>query len=294
MAPPADTGHITVLAAPAQALIVDCGRTGWRHLAITTAGAYDRAAYARANRLVGNAPGSAAIEFVFGPLSFALDSAATVAITGITAAITVTTGTERRPVSPETTIVAPAAARIDIAPARGGLRGYIAIRGGFDARPVLGSRSSDTLSGLGPPLLGAGDTLPRGRAVAAFPASGQAPQPSMPRELVLNLLPPPRPERYEAARIGAADAAWTVSADSDRIGLRLSGASLTIDAQAASEPLVRGAVQVPPDGQPVIMGPDHPVTGGYPVIGVVDSTGSDLLAQARPGAVIRFRLLEHP
>jgi allophanate hydrolase subunit 2 len=104
----------------------------------------------------------------------------------------------------------------------------------------------------------------------------------------LRLLPAPRGDALQLAATELADLEWTVSPASDRIGVRLEGPSLRVTPQRHSEPLVRGAVQVPPSGQPVIMGPDHPTTGGYPVIGVVADADTDALAQARPGTRVRL------
>ena len=167
--------------------------------------------------------------------------------------------------------------------------------GGIDVPPVLGSRSTDVLSGLGPPRLSAGMLLPVG---AMFPERDEGP-PTVPGELVSAALPAPddRPPTLELlpgprtdwlADAGALATTWTVSPDSNRVGIRLTGTVLDrspsrVGAELPSEPLVRGAVQLPPSGQPVIFGPDHPTTGGYPVVAVLTEAASDRLAQCRPG-----------
>lgn len=290
------TTHIEVVAAPAQALIVDEGRHGWAHLAVTRAGAYDRRAFARANRLVGNAPGAAAIEYVLGPLTLRFHGAATVAVSGVAAQVQVLGAGRSLSRGTEETITVPAGALLSITLAEAGLRGYIAVRGGIDAPTTLGSRSSDTLSGLGPAPLRSGGFLARGTATADFPAAGRAvgdlpgARPDRGHVLDLRLLPAPRSHLLRITPDELAALRWTVSPESNRVGLRLAGTAVGVEVapSAASEPLVRGAVQVPPDGQPVIMGPDHPTTGGYPVVGVVAAIDSDALAQARPGGIVRL------
>jgi biotin-dependent carboxylase-like uncharacterized protein len=176
-------------------------------------------------------------------------------------------------------------------PARG-LRAYLAVRGGVAVPPVLGSRSTDALSGLGPAPLAAGDRLPVGDLAADEPLVDVAPVASLPDRPVLRVLPGPRRDWLaDTAWAALRDAAWTVSADSDRVGLRLTGPRLARarDDELPSEGLVPGAVQVPPDGAPVLFLADHPVTGGYPVLAVVVTADLPVAAQLRPGDVVRFR-----
>jgi biotin-dependent carboxylase-like uncharacterized protein len=173
-----------------------------------------------------------------------------------------------------------------------GLRTYLAVRGGIDVVPVLGSRSTDTLSGLGPAPLAVGDRLAVGRPSGNEPvvdvAAVAGPQP----EPVLRVLPGPRrdllvPEAWQAL----VRERWTVSSDSDRVGVRLTGPALrrADDAELPSEGLVPGAIQVPPDGAPVLFLADHPVTGGYPVLAVVVTADLPAAAQLRPGDDVSFR-----
>jgi biotin-dependent carboxylase-like uncharacterized protein len=172
--------------------------------------------------------------------------------------------------------------------ARHGVRGYLAVAGGIDAPSLFGSRSRDVLSALGPSPLRAGDRLSIGgergaaRALAA-PVLPEAPQ--------VRFLPGPRDDWFTPAALQSLAAnSWTVSADSNRIAVRLRGAALAraVEGELPSEGLVPGAIQVPADGQPVVMLADHPTTGGYPVIGVVLADDLWLLAQARPGSALRF------
>lgn len=281
-------------------LIVDEGRVGWAHLAVTRSGAYDRGAYQRANRLVGNPPTEAALEILLGPTRLRFQAAATVALTGVQSAVTIQLPGATRAVDCESTLTLPAGSILDVPQFHLGLRGYLAIRGGWATTATLGSRSTDTLSGLGPAPVKAGDPVaiyanasrfPQHDAnVVAFRARAQTDGP-----LPLRLLPGPRTSRYFDLHEWVLRDHWLVSTASNRIGVRLEPSQpdlptpTAIDSNATpSEPLVRGAVQVPPDCRPVIMGPDHPTTGGYPVVGVVTEHDSDALAQLRPGEAVRF------
>mgnify|MGYP003607295054 CR=1 FL=1 len=307
-------GIITI--APPQALFVDTGRIGWAHLAVTAAGAFDRRSYRLANRLVGNPETATALELVLGPIEIWFDRAATIALTGITAAVTThdhpDTRTPRRQHSTHTTLTLPAGVLLRIGVAASGLRGYLAIRGGFDAPVTLGSRSADTMSGLGPPLLTTGAPLSRFAITptaaqlrwspvdtwhhAATHVSQHMPLASVHHptaDCVIGLLPPPRPlPNIDTTRM-LTESTWVVAPDSNRVGIRLNGSYVELprDPHAPSEPLIRGAIQLPPDGAPIIMGPDHPTTGGYPVIGAVPEADLDVLAQLRPGSTLRFRPL---
>ncbi|MFM2438343.1 MAG: hypothetical protein RLZ55_1162, partial [Actinomycetota bacterium] len=217
------------------------------------------------------------------------------AVCGVGASVRVTTEHRTRHYGTEESVAVPADAEITIGPARHGVRGYLAVRGGFAADQVLGSRSRDTLGALGPAPLQPGDVMGIADATSGYPSASWLPVaqgahgPSDPRSTTpLPLLPAPRDSALRLLRADLAALTWTVSPDSDRVGMRLSGESLPVTAATGSEPLVRGAVQVPPDGRPVIMGPDHPTTGGYPVIGVVARDAWDVLAQLRPGDAVRL------
>ncbi|WP_254909753.1 biotin-dependent carboxyltransferase family protein, partial [Micromonospora sp. NBS 11-29] len=155
--------------------------------------------------------------------------------------------------------------------------------------PVLGSRSTDTLSGLGPPPLRDGDRLPLGPPVGPpAPVDHTVVRP-VPAELWLAVRAGPRQDWFTPAAFDLLrDTPYTVAVDSNRVGARLAGVALprAVAGELPSEGLVLGAVQVPADGQPLVFLADHPTTGGYPVIGVVDDVTP--LAQARPGTTVRF------
>ncbi len=180
----------------------------------------------------------------------------------------------------------PAGSEIGLGVPATGLRSYLGLRGGLAVPPVLGSRSTDTLSGLGPAPLTAGVRLPVGAAAGDFvPAVA----PATPAGGALRVLLGPRDDWFSAAACRTLlGAEWTVRPDSDRIGVRLAGPRLerVRTEELPSEPTLPGAVQVPPDGRPIVLGPDAPVTGGYPVIAVVTALAP--VAQLRPGDAVRF------
>ncbi|MGW5671884.1 5-oxoprolinase subunit C family protein, partial [Micromonospora sp. NPDC003776] len=200
-----------------------------------------------------------------------------------------TPATERRPGDVGRPLSLAAGAVLRIGPARAGLRTWLAVTGGIAVEPVLGSRATDTLSGLGPPPLRDGDRLP-----LAPPAGPPAPvdltvTAPVPAELRLVLRLGPRHDWFDDSVIDLLfGTAYAISPLSNRVGARLVGAALprAVAGELPSEGLVLGAVQVPPDGQPLIFLADHPTTGGYPVVGVVDDVTP--LAQARPGTTVRF------
>ena len=157
--------------------------------------------------------------------------------------------------------------------------------------PVLGSRSYDVMSAIGPLPLQAGDVLPIGGHTDDFPELDQAPVAAIARDVLeLRVVPGPRDDWFIDPDI-LVRTNWQVTNRSDRVGMRLVGMPLEYrwpDRQLPSEGATRGAIQVPPNGFPVILGPDHPVTGGYPVIGVVVDDDIDKVAQARAGQTVRL------
>jgi biotin-dependent carboxylase-like uncharacterized protein len=178
-----------------------------------------------------------------------------------------------------------------------GLRTYVAVRGGIAGQEVLGSVSWDTLAQLGTPPLRAGDVLQVSHAKTDWPATDVAPVAAMGSgPLELPLLLGPRDDWFtDAALDRLAGDEFTVSSDANRVGIRLDGPDLPRrrSGELASEGVVLGALQVPTRGRPTLFLADRPVTGGYPVIGVVSQSGVDRAAQAVPGTRIRFRLHRH-
>lgn len=281
-------------------VFVDEGRNGLACLGVGPSGASDRGAFTSANWLVGNAPSAACLELSLGGFVVEVAQDVVVALAGAPREVTVT-----GPRGPRTEIMEQAfrltpGETLTLSAATAGMRTVLALRGGFQRPPVLGSRSRDTLAGLGPEPVAAGEDLAASdEAVHAIPLAVPSPRvmPAAGQLYTVDVLAGPRQEWFSPAAWRAfGNAAWEVSAISDRIGLRLSGPPLTRASSHASrelpsEGMVSGAIQVPPDGQPVVFLADRPVTGGYPVIGVVHERHRDLLAQLPPGALVRFRQL---
>jgi biotin-dependent carboxylase-like uncharacterized protein len=280
---------LTVLASGPLATVQDRGRRGWAGIGVTTSGAADRSAADLANRLVGNDPEAAVLEVTAGGLRVRAERTLLVAVTGAPAAVRL--GGRPAPFDAPLTIGTGQVLELGVPPV--GLRSYLGVRGGVDVPPVLGSRSTDTLSGLGPAPLRAGDRLPVGTLAGDEPFVDVAAVRPPSGRPVLSVLPGPRRDWLQPAAWDAlVTRDWAVTADSNRVGLRLSGPRLarSRDDELPSEGLVPGAVQVPPDGSPVLFLADHPVTGGYPVLAVVTSVDLPAAAQLRPGDTVRFRV----
>ncbi|NYJ06534.1 biotin-dependent carboxyltransferase family protein [Petropleomorpha daqingensis] len=279
---------LRVLAPGPLATVQDAGRPGWAAIGVPRSGAADRAAHDLANRLVGNLPSAATVEATAGGLRLRAERTTLVAVTG--APVPVTVAGRAAPCNAPLTV--PAGAELVLGTPAIGLRSYVAVRGGVDVAQVLGSRSTDRLSGLGPEPLAAGDVLAVGDAAGEEPVVDVAPVRPPPDRPVLRVLPGPRRDWLAPdAWTRLTSDGWTVSPDSDRVGLRLTGPRLerARDDELPSEGLVPGAVQVPPDGAPVLFLADHPVTGGYPVLAVVVTADLPMAAQLRPGDELRFR-----
>ncbi|GIE85377.1 5-oxoprolinase subunit C family protein [Actinoplanes regularis] len=279
--------ELEVVRAGVRTTVQDLGRPGFAHLGVPRSGAADAGALRLANRLAGNPPGAAGLEILLGGARLRATRALTLAVTGAPCVVTV----GGRPADPGLPLAVPAGALVTIGPVTAGLRVYLAAGGGIAVPPVLGSRSTDTLSGLGPDQVRDGDVLPIGPVTARPPGVDLAPYPPPAGELRLRVWLGPRADWFTPSALATLfTAAYRVSPETDRVGARLTGPALTraIDGELPSEGLVLGAIQVPADGQPLIFLADHPTTGGYPVAGVVDPADIDLLGQARPGTVISF------
>lgn len=267
--------------------VQDLGRRGVAHLGVPRAGALDEPALRAANRLVGNEPGAAGLETTLGGVALRAVGTVVVAVTGAPAPVRV----DGRPAAWGAPVVVPDGAVVEVGTATDGVRGYLAVAGGIAVPPVLGSRSADLLSGLGPAPLAAADRLPVGAAPPYRARAELVPLSAPPAELVLRLRLGPRADWFTAeamARLGRDG--YRVSSTSNRVGLRTEGPAVARarDGELPSEGMVSGAVQIPPDGQPVVFLADHPTTGGYPVIGVVPAADLASAAQARPGTPVRF------
>ncbi|MGO2313443.1 MAG: carboxyltransferase domain-containing protein [Brachybacterium tyrofermentans] len=350
--PPVGDPTLEVLSPGPQLLLQDAGRPGHGAIGVSPSGAFDRGALARADAAVGNPTHVAALEALLGPVRLRALAPTVIAVAGGAGEVTVH---RADPEGPELELDAgqgqvraigldPGDVLTLGAPWQG-LRRLIAVRGGIagvrrasdgvvrpagaaDGEPpasdvpFLGSLSRDTLSGLGPAPLRAGDVLLVGpeQGLDAVPdavpevvpeavprtdrgdpaddtsgdgqADGHAERSPARHRLEIPMHAGPRDALLGRAVLDALiRAEWTVRSDSDRVGVRMDGSPLPVpdgSGSLPSEAMVPGAIQVPPSGLPVVFGPDHPTTGGYPVVAVVTRTGLDRLAQAAPGTAVRF------
>lgn len=284
----ADERRVTIVRAGALTTVQDRGRSGYRHLAVGTAGVLDADAAALANRLVGNDADAAVLETTLDGVRLRFQQPTWFAVTGAECPLAL----DGQPVAATTAIAARAGAVLDVGAAVAGLRSYVAIDGGVTVGPVLGSRSYDTLARLGPPPLADGDVIPIGPPSTSAPAVDVVPRLPPTGAIEVELVAGPHVDRLPVGAAEALTAAgWTVSPSSSRIALRLDGAPLDIAnvAELPSVGIVTGAVQVPPNGQPLVFLADHPTTGGYPLVAVVPEPDRSRLAQLRPGDTVRFR-----
>jgi len=250
--------------------VQDLGRPGYAHIGVSHSGAVDPALARHCNLLVGNPPDAALIETV-GGLTIRATAPVTIASDVEPTARTLHAGDE---------MVVPL-----------GERGwhYVAVRGGIETEPVLGSRSTDTLGGVGHPPLGNGDVLPIGPEPSGSVVGEVSPARPSVREA--RIYPGPRrdwfvPEAWNTLTAGP----WVVG-EASRVGVRLLGGRIERlrHDELPSEGLIRGAMQVPASGEPIMMLSDHPTTGGYPVIAVVHPDDVANVAQTSVGDTIRLR-----
>lgn len=271
--------------------VQDRGRPGLAHLGVGRSGAADQGSYRLANRLVGNDEGDAVLEVTLGGLAVRAEADLILALAGAPCAVRV----DGRSHAANAPIGIGSGKELILEPPPSGLRSYLAVRGGIRVPEILGSCSTDTLSGIGPGIIKKGDVLPIGRPYGPQPTLDLAPvEAPSEDDLTLAVRLGPRDEWFTDDAIGEFLAArFEVTAESNRVGMRLHGPALerARAGELPSEGMVLGAVQVTPDGQPTLFLADHPVTGGYPVVAVVAAEDLDRAAQARPGQHLRFRLM---
>lgn len=274
--------------------VQDLGRPGHAAIGVGRGGAADRSALRLANRLVGNDEGAAALEVVLGGPLLRAHGTLVVAVAGAPCPLTVRHDGRSRTFAAYAPVHVRSGAELRLGPATTGLRAYLAVRGGLDVAPALGSRSTDLLAGLGPPPVRPGDLLPVGLSTLGQPVVDHAPVAPPPAGAVaLRVLPGPRADWFASSTLDDLCATpYDVLSESDRVGIRLSGPPLARvrEEELPSEGTVRGALQVPPSGAPTLLLADHPVTGGYPVPAVVVAADVDRAAQLRPGQQVRFVL----
>lgn len=269
-------------------LVEDLGRTGFAHLGVPPSGALDPDALSLANRLVGNLEGAAGLEVLLGGVRLTVQRSSRIAVTGAQLPLTV----QGRALPWGQAVSVRAGETVELGRALLGLRSWMAFTGGIDVEQVLGGRSTDVLTGLGPAALKVGDRCRLGEPPASTPAASAVPAPMTAEVVTLGMVLGPRDDWFTQVAVEQLFAAeYLVSSAADRTALRLEGAVLERrhDDELASEGLVTGAVQVPASGQPLVFLADHPVTGGYPVVGVVDRGSLSRCAQLRPGDRVRFQ-----
>jgi biotin-dependent carboxylase-like uncharacterized protein len=288
---------IEVITPGPYATVQDLGRPGYGHLGVPHSGAADAPSLRLANRLVGNPESAAGVELTFGGARLRFVTGAWAAATGAPCPLELLrsggTSLLRIPLGMCAPFWIAPGSELRVGMPSAGLRTYVAVRGGLDTPVIMGSRSTDSLSGLGPPPLRPGTVLPVGPTGGLPPLTVDAAAQSGATTDVLRALPGPRDDWFVPGALADLCAEpYEVSQDGNRVGIRLRGTCLkrVREGELPSEGMVAGAVQVPPNGQPIVFLADHPPTGGYPVIAVLTSASLARAAQLRPGDRIRFHM----
>jgi len=278
--------------------IQDAGRWGYQSYGVPVSGAMDWFAFEIANRLVGNSPNDAALE-IRSPISLQTDALQIVALTGAVSFLKI----DGRIMPTWASVLVRAGSLIEIAPQRAGGWRYLAVRGGIDVPRVLGSRSTDLRSkfgGLDGRALQSGDQIVIGESIgdavayAGRFASAQAHR-IYDRPSPIRIVPGPHADWFTLDALAQiVDSAYTLTDLADRMGYRLSGASLTRArrSELISCGVTLGAMQIPADGQPIVLMADHQTTGGYPIIANVIRADMIKLAQRAPEEMIRFEWID--
>ncbi|ANR62072.1 hypothetical protein C627_05455 [Corynebacterium glutamicum ZL-6] len=289
-----------VISTGPQAIFQDRGRFGFASAGVGTSGSFDRLSAARANHALGNDPNATVVEILLGGFEVETLHTTSIVFTGTEAEVMVrTAGGQSKNATTNTIIDVAAGERIRVEPATYGMRAYFAARGGFAVEKTLGSASTDLISHMGPRPIEPGDVIDVATDIADsqwWPKLRQLPTlwKRMPTE-TLTVIRGPRDKWFTQESLNNFfTQVFTVSNDSNRIGLRMHSSEpiqRRVEGELKSEGMVRGSIQIPPGGNPVVFGPDHPVTGGYPVIAVLTSRSCDRSAQLLPGDKVRFKLL---
>ena len=282
---------VTVLRPGPLTTVQDEGRFGFLAQGIGSAGAMDTRAWREGNALVGNTRGQAGLEMTVLGAQLRFDADTLCALTGADMPASL----DGTPVPRYTAFIVRAGQTLTIGAAKSGCRGYLAAAGGIDVPPVMGSRSTDrrcSLGGFEGRALKAGDVLPVGAPEGdIYSLAGRSlPAPVFESEVTVLAVPGPQTEPFtERGLRDFFSCAYTVTPDSDRMGLRLSGTAVeNTGTDIISDGIVPGAVQVPRSGQPIVLMADRQTTGGYAKIAVVCSFELWKLAQCRPGDRVRF------
>ena len=286
---------IRVLEPGPQTTVQDAGRRGQLRYGIPPSGPVDARSFTLANRLVGNADGAAALEFTLIGPRFRADAPCVIAVAGAEAPVTINDA----PAAMWTTLTLAAADVVRIGPTRAGVRGYVAFAGGIDVLPVLGSRATylrGRLGGLEGRALRRDDVLRLGPAVPARRRAVRSGAiPDWREEPVLRVVLGPQADRFTDEGIAAfLGGAYEVLTHSDRMGARLQGPRISHARghDIISDGIALGAVQVPGDGQPIVLLVDRQSTGGYTKIATVCSFDIPRIGQAKPGQRVRFSAID--
>jgi KipI family sensor histidine kinase inhibitor len=296
-APPADSRLVCEVVTPGwRAVVQDGGRSGVAALGIPYAGPSDPVSFALANALTGNPPGAGALEITGGGTRLRGLEPSHVAVVGAAPEVRL----DGAPVPAERVLPFEPGQVLEVGRLRDGCRTYVAVAGGVLGPELFGSCARDELSGLGPGALAPGARLFAGRwspplgdhlseGAALTARAGGTP-------VELRVVPGPHQERFEAGALERlAESVFAAEGDSNRVGVRLrreDGAAWRgageADGELDSQGMVTGAIQVPPGGDPVVLGPDHATLGGYAVVAVVASADHGRLGQCGPGTRVRF------
>jgi len=290
------TAGLLVTQADRPVLFQDLGRPGLASQGVSQSGALDRIAMLDANRCLGNPRNTAVLEISFGGFAFKTDRPVTVAVTGAPCPLTIRTAKQTKITAAFASPIAlDAGDELILGIPPEGMLSYLGLRGGFVIEDVLGSRSRDTLAKIGPDPIAVGDVLVPGEQTALAVNDTEYAQRRLPRAgevVTLDIVLGPRTDWFTDQGIKTLTTQeWDVTPQSSRVGMRLSGQTTIERAnhdELPSEGTALGAIQVPHTGQPVLFLADHPLTGGYPVIGVVASHHLNLASQIPIGARIRF------
>jgi biotin-dependent carboxylase-like uncharacterized protein len=286
---------LQVIAPGLHSTIQDLGRRGYQDIGVPLSGALDRIGLTLANALVGNAANAPVLEIlVQGPLLEVVAASVRVALVGADGGLVIE-GEPRRTVPAGQSARLTRGQKIGVGTLGKRFCAYLAVEGGFDVAPCLGSAATYTRNRLGGwegRALEAGDLLPVRRNEADVRpelALGQAYDPGL--EQPIRVVLGPQQDYFTADAVNTfLSAAYAVSAQADRMGFRLDGPKLTHAKgyDIVSDGIVAGAVQVPGSGQPIVMLADAQTTGGYAKIATVISADVPAIARRRPGAPVRF------
>jgi biotin-dependent carboxylase-like uncharacterized protein len=274
--------------------VQDLGRFGFQRVGIPPSGPMDRAAFVIANRLVGNPDGAAALECTLKGPRLEVQRAVVVAVAGASMGFAIN-GHEA---PPWTAVPARPGDVLGFGMASAGCRAYLAVAGGLDVPPVLGSRATylrGRLGGLGGRALQRGDALPVGAPPAGVPEGRSVPEalrPRYPAARECRVILGPQDDRFTPAGIRAfLDGPYEVTPQADRMGYRLTGPVIghARGHDIVSDGIPLGGIQVPGEGQPIVLLVDRQTTGGYTKIATVIGVDIGAIGQTRPGHEIRFR-----